>query len=252
MAMGEVEEARECFDQAIAIASEIDDRLLVANAKLQLSLISLDQGELEQARELVGQAYSEFKLTRNWRGSAIAMRVRARLFRAEGDVERARSNLRRAANLAEEMSDPWLQAQVNLGGAELEEEVGRLDVAAENAAAAASMARDLSDVLLVARAERVLGRVRYRQGRRREALTLLANSVETLRRCGAQVDAGRAALDFAIAAHGMPSGTRQTGDDMLRYALTTFEQTGATRDLGIAQAIAQRLRSRQAFVGSER
>jgi hypothetical protein len=112
------------------------------------------------------------------------------------------------------------------------------------------MARDLSDLRLVARGERILGRVRAREGRLKEALSLLSSSVAMLRRSGAQVDAARAALDYVIAAQGVADGNNyQTTQELLGYAIETFDRTRSTRDLQIAQIIAQRVGQEPTAIG---
>jgi hypothetical protein len=69
---------------------------------------------------------------------------------------------------------------------------------------------------------------------------LLANSTESLRRSGARVDAARAALDYVVAAHGMPDPAARTARELAEFALTTFESAGTPHDLRLAQTIAQR------------
>jgi adenylate cyclase len=242
VAMGELDAAVTCYTEALAVATEIDYRYLAANCMVQLGTIYLERGDVERAQELIAKAYVTFKQMRNWRGAANAQVARARLLRAQGDPDHARTVLRRAWNLADEMNDPWLRAQVSISEAELEEETGRLDRSAERAVAGIGMARDLSDLRLVARGERILGRVRAREGRLKEALSLLSSSVAMLRRSGAQVDAARAALDYVIAAQGVPgSNNHQVTRELLGYAIDTFDRTRSTRDLQIAQMIAQRV-----------
>lgn len=245
LATGDLEAAIECYTEALAIATEIDYRVLAANCMAQLGTIYLERGNVKQAHELIKKAYDTFKKIRNWRGTAYALVAQARLYRAQGDPDHARTRLRKAWNLAEEMNDPWLLAQISISEAELEEEVGRLERAAERATVGISKARDLSDPRLVARGERILGRIRARQGQAKEALSLLSSSVGTFRRSGAQVDAARAALDYAIAAQGAPDGNAQTAKEMLEFATKTFEQTRAGRDSHIAQIMAQRMSQHQ-------
>ena len=241
LAMGELDAAIDCYNEAMAIAGEIDSRLLTATCQLQLGTIYLDRGDVAQAQTLVDEAYQGFKRIRNWRGSARARLVRGRLFRARGDPDHARIVLQQAGNLAAEMNDLWLQAQVCISEAELEEEVGRLERAEERGTAGVGMARDLLDPRLVARGERIMGRIRARQGRRDEALRLLQVSTETLRRSGAQLDAARAALDYVVAAQGTSGNTMKLAHQLLDFALDTFERTGSARDLQIAQAVAERM-----------
>lgn len=167
------------------------------------------------------------------------MVIRARLLRAQGDTDHARVTLQRAAALAREMDDPWLQAQVVVTLAELEEGSGRLAQAAAESESGLGMARALSDPRLTARAERVLGRVQFRQGRRKEALIHLANCVQTLQRSGAQIDAARAALDYVVAMHGSSEEAPNSMTTMLEYALDVLDRRGSTRDQQIAQSIAR-------------
>lgn len=251
LAMGEVDAAVECYTEAMGIAEEIGSQSLIANCALQLGTIYLDRGDVAGAERLIlGKrekdgtrllgAYDRFKKIRNWRGSAHALVAEARLRAVQDRVDEARKALSRASNLASEMNDPWLQAQIDIGTAELEEQAGNLSIAAERAGSGIGRARELSDARTVARGERILGRVRARQGQRKEALILLANSTESLRRSGAHVDAARAALDYVVAAHGMPEPAARTARAMAEFALTTFESTGTAQDLRLAQTIAQR------------
>lgn len=241
LASGDIDDVLARSTEALTIATEIDDRILIANCLLQLGTAYLERADTPRAQELIGHAYDTFKRLKHWSGAAHAQIARARLMRARGDPDHARILLRRASALAVEMGDPWLQAQISIGEAELEEETGRLDLAAERAGDGLSMARHLTDVRLMARAERILGRVRARQRQRREALTLLASSVEAFRRSGAEVDAGRAALDYAVAAHGLSGPHLQTARQMLDFALATFDRAHSPHDLRVARAIALRL-----------
>jgi ATP/maltotriose-dependent transcriptional regulator MalT len=167
------------------------------------------------------------------------MVIRARLLRAQGDPDHARLTLQRAAALAREMDDPWLQAQVVVTLAELEEGAGRLDQAATESESGLGMARSLSDARLTARAERVLGRVQFRQGRRKEALIHLANCVQTLQRSGAQIDAARAALDYVVAMHGAPDAAPNNTIKMLDYAVDVLDRMGSPVDRQIARSVAR-------------
>ena len=63
------------------------------------------------------------------------------------------------------------------------------------------------------------------------------DSVQTLRRSGAEVNAARAALDYVVAAHGTVDGIQE----MLDYAMATFERHKAGRYLQLARSIADRL-----------
>jgi tetratricopeptide (TPR) repeat protein len=242
-AMGELAVAIDHYTKAVAIATEIDDRLLAANCMLQLGIAHLDRGEVERAQRHVARAYDEYKKIRNWRGAAHALVARARVLRVTGERDQAQSSLLRAAKLADEMDDPWLRGQIAILDAEIEEGSGRLDRAEERVTTGITMARDLSDARLAARGERILGRIRAQQSRSKEALSLLLNSAETLRRSGAQIDAARTALDFVIAAQAAPEDSAQTVEEMLHFALATFDRTGSSRDLQTARSIAQRLHS---------
>jgi hypothetical protein len=55
------------------------------------------------------------------------------------------------------------------------------------------------------------------------------------------VDAARAALDYVIAAQGLPEGSLVTTQELLRFALDTLERNGTPRDIRMAQAVAQRV-----------
>ncbi|MBV9278887.1 MAG: tetratricopeptide repeat protein, partial [Chloroflexi bacterium] len=142
-AMGDLDGALDCCTEALAIATEIDYRSLAANCMVQLGNIFLERGEIDKAADLIKTAYDGFKQIRNWRGSAHALMARARLLRAQGDPDHARTYLRRAWNLAEEMNDPWLRAQISVNEAELEEVEGRLERAQERATACIAMASQL-------------------------------------------------------------------------------------------------------------
>lgn len=246
IAVGDMTEAARQFTDAMTLATEIDNRLLIAQCMLQLAAIFLEQGNLEKAGAYVdgpvnGEAGAKvrFKEMRNWRGSAYTLLIRARLLRAHRDPGHARSMLQRAANLADTMHDRSLRAQVCFAEAELEEEAGNLDAAAECGEKAISMARALYDTRLVARSERILGRVRTKQRKRKEGLDLLRSSHHTLRRIGARADAARAGLDYAIATRG--DGSEQDKGALIEYALSTFTELQSPRDLQIARAVAKQL-----------
>ena len=83
--------------------------------------------------------------------------------------------------------------------------------------------------------------MQFRQGHRKEALIHLANSVQTLQRSGAHVDAARAALDYVVAAQGASDPSIQPAIQMLDYALKVLERVGSPRDLQTARSIARQV-----------
>ncbi|GAC1468882.1 MAG: adenylate/guanylate cyclase domain-containing protein [Chloroflexota bacterium] len=227
LAMGELQHAVECSSEALAIADEIDDRLLATMCLLQLGAAYVELGELERARDCIDQAFTRSKKIRNWRGAAQALVVRARLLRVQGHLDLARAALRRAAGLADEMMDPWLQFDIDMEQAQLEEINGSMREAERRGVAAVAAARDLSDPRLAAIAERIVGRTRARTDHWKVALELLANSTAVLRQAGALLESARSARDFvAIAGEGEPESAA-----MLEFARMTFERVGSTRDL---------------------
>jgi hypothetical protein len=134
-----------------------------------------------------------------------------------------------------------LEALISVSEAELEEEAGDMEKAATLSDTAIGMGRTLSDRRLVARSERILGRVRARQGRRKEALALLASSIGGFQRSGARADAARAALDYAILCQGANSALEMNPQQLVTEALTTFQQLHSRSDFQIAQTVAKKL-----------
>jgi tetratricopeptide (TPR) repeat protein len=239
--MGDLPAAAKLYSDAMKISQDIKNRLLVAYCMLQLGTIALEYGDLEEAEKFVGEARREFKKMRNWRGSAYARLARARLLRARKDPAHARAVLEQALSLAQTMHDPMLEALINLSEAELEEEAGNMEKAASLSTTVIGMGRTLSDRRLVGRAERILGRVRARQGERKEALALLADSVTAFQRSGALADRARAALDYAIVSQGAATGHELNPHVLVTDAVRTFQQLHSRRDLRIAQAVAKKL-----------
>jgi adenylate cyclase len=241
LAVGDLPSAARFYTDAMRMSQEIKNRILAAYCMLQLGTIALEYGDLEEAEKFVSEARREFKTMRNWRGSANARLVRARLLRARKDPAHARIVLAQALSLARTMNDPMLEALISLSEAELEEEAGNMVGAAGLSEAVIGMGRTLSDRRLVARAERILGRVRARQGQRAEALALLSSSVAAFQRSGARADAARAALDYAIVSSGATTALELNPRQLVADAVITFQQLRSRRDLQIAHSVAKRL-----------
>lgn len=114
---------------ALELAAEIEDRSLEADSRLQSGLIALECDNVDAGRDDIAEAYTVFKDIRNWRGAAQALIGRAAAYRMCGDVESARTALRRGVGLASEMHDLWLQVEAQIEAAELEDQVGNLELA---------------------------------------------------------------------------------------------------------------------------
>jgi adenylate cyclase len=241
MAMGDLKAACRRFVEVLSTAEELDNALLAAKSRLELAGVQLVRADVEGARSRVEQSYGAFKQMRNWRGAAQALLARARVLRAEGNVEGAHGMVQRAFDLAAEMNDRHTLVSAELLEADLYAQVENWDQASERATAAVALARDLSDTRLAAIGERLQGQILRRRGLVEAALSVLASSAETLRKCGARLESARAALEYGEAAGVVPPDSAPRAQQLIASAVTTFEALDLQPELQRAQAAAQQL-----------
>jgi tetratricopeptide (TPR) repeat protein len=229
--IGDLPAVEELTSQALALAAEIDDDVLVADCRLQMALTELERGHKTNARDMIEDAYRLYRKIRNWRGLAQALLARAAVARREGNVESASASLKAATELIAEMHDPFLRAEARIMETEREEQADNLERAAELGQAALTAAREAGDPRLVALSERALGRVYMRQGAMTAAGRLLQSSAVTLRRIGANVQAARAVLDYVAAVLGGQGTIAAPLSEHIDFARETFQHAGLTEDL---------------------
>lgn len=235
--MGDFPEAEEVMARASALATEMEDDVLIADCKLQLGSMALERDRVEEAREMVTEAYHLYRKIRNWRGLAQALLARAAVAQREDDMDRARSSLKTAEALVAEMHDPFLHAETQIAAAELEERANDLGRAIERGQVALTAAREAGDPRLAALSEQLLGRLYARQGQAGAGGRLLLSSFTTLRRMGAEVQAARSLLDYlGIERNGQ--GTIPAGlEERIAAARDGLRRAGLLRDLSRLDAL---------------
>jgi tetratricopeptide (TPR) repeat protein len=122
--IGDPERARDANERAIAVATEIDDAEILANARINLAGNHLDLGEASRADDELGPVEERLATPGDpwtrWRYGMHASDVRGRIELARGEPERARAIAARETAHAERHSAPKMAARArNLEGAAL-------------------------------------------------------------------------------------------------------------------------------------
>ncbi|HZS94438.1 MAG TPA: AAA family ATPase, partial [Chloroflexota bacterium] len=233
---GELEDAIDLLARALAAGTDLGDQLLIAWCSLELASIHLDRGDLDATQALADRSYTAFKRIRQWRGLAETQLLRARLSLARGDLAWAPAALDRARNLATEMGNTHLLAQVAMVRAAIHEASAEWDEAAAQERLAAGMAREIGDQVLIAETQRELGRILLRRGERGAGMEALVESITSLRRLGARLEAARAVLDYVSAAS-LPGNDVDVAD-MLQFALEALTTANVPDELQTAREMA--------------
>lgn len=226
-ATGRWVEAETQLQDAIQMSRSADPALF-AEALAALAELRLAQGRVEEARGLL--AGFEDRPT-----SAPAV---AAIHLARGEPGRAAAVLRRRLRA---VGDPCLENAV------LVERLGEVEVAMGAARSARARARRLVDAgaragceLMVARAERTLGRTETARARG-AAIRHLERALDAFGGLGMPLEVARTHL---LLARALGEREREAAVDEARRALVTFDELGAARDADAAAALLRSLGAR--------
>jgi class 3 adenylate cyclase/tetratricopeptide (TPR) repeat protein len=235
----ELDAARNDIDDAILLASEIEDPELVARAMLALGELEQKADHLDVALTTVGQAIERFRQLDDQKGLAGALRVlgMTQLFR--GDYPEAESSITAALDASRRLGDRRGEAWAlqNLAGLAFIE--GRTDDAEARLEASADTFRELGDSGGLSWAMGLMAFVRFHQGHLAAAEELGARILVEARERGDRW--GQGMMLLLIAGARLWSGRSQGAVAAAEESLAAFEALGDR--FGTAQAIATTGRS---------
>jgi ATP/maltotriose-dependent transcriptional regulator MalT len=213
------------------------ERALRAEALAKLAQLRLAQGRIEEAARLLEGLEDE--------PAAVPAAAAVQLVRGRG--AHAVSLLERRLH---EVGEECLEAAALL---ELLAEAGidqeAVPDVAERARRLAELGAGTGCDLLVARAERTLGRVLLADGRAAEAVVHLERALSRFRRLGMPLEAARSRL---LLAHAFAREAREPAIAEAERALAGLEELGAARDADVAAAFLRSLGVKAARIGPKR
>ncbi|HKQ09042.1 MAG TPA: tetratricopeptide repeat protein [Blastocatellia bacterium] len=104
-ALGELSEARQAYQDSLAIARDDNDLGMIAVLVHNLAMLALDQGNYEEARRLYDQSLEIKKRLGNQSGIAITLHELGRLAQRQGDYEEARRLYGESLEIAKRLGD---------------------------------------------------------------------------------------------------------------------------------------------------
>jgi tetratricopeptide (TPR) repeat protein len=165
------------YEQALALAEQINEPGQKAQAQLGLGRLQVDLGQLETAESLLKAALDGFRQSHDHMGEITALIALGTLCSLQGNLSGARAYLEKALALAQTRQDPKNEASVHymLGYVDVAAQdwsmaAGHFEAAVETAAAAGNRS-------LEARGTTALGEVRLAQGDAQGAASLLETAL---------------------------------------------------------------------------
>jgi tetratricopeptide (TPR) repeat protein/transcriptional regulator with XRE-family HTH domain len=114
LGLGQVEQALEHFEAARVTAETADEKIQLAIAYENLGLVSYRAGRFTTAREYLDLALAAYRAAAGWQLSEApssravnSLQALARVWLAEGDIQRAQEYAELAGSLATEANDRW-------------------------------------------------------------------------------------------------------------------------------------------------
>jgi tetratricopeptide (TPR) repeat protein len=235
-ALGDLDEAASAFSEALDLASQNDDLLLLARASNNLGAIANMQGKHEVALGHYRLAVPAYQRVGQARGIAEGYHNLAITFRDLGELEEADENERRAIEYATDGAVPRLAAMGRIGRAEIALRRGDARLAEMTARVAAEELERLGDPWHEADAHRVVGVALGAQVHLADALTAFDRALQIARSRGHSLNEADTLRDRAILM--LRQGEREWGERDARAAIEIFRRLGA---VGECEGLERRL-----------
>jgi DNA-binding winged helix-turn-helix (wHTH) protein/tetratricopeptide (TPR) repeat protein len=183
-AEGNLAEARQQFEQALAVRQKIKSSSLVAECQVELAGLALEENHPEQAESLLRPAIAEFEQEESDPAASSAYTLLSRALLMEGKLEPSQAAIQRGIQLSHTNSDPALTLSATLQQARLQ--MARRDAnsalpspLAEQLRSAAATARRLGYYKLECEARLALGELELKTHRSRGRAQLRALASES-------------------------------------------------------------------------
>jgi tetratricopeptide (TPR) repeat protein len=235
-AVGELDEANAALHDALDMATQDDDPLLLAQATNNLGAIANLQGRHEDALWHYRLAIPTLQRIGQRQRLANVYHNIGITCRDTGDLEQADEHERRAIEYATESDGARLAAMGRTGRAEIALLRGDAPLAESTARLAAEDLRQLGDLLNEADAHRVVGAACGAQQRYDDALAALDHALSIARAHGHALIEAESLRDRADVR--VRRGERDLALDDARAAMTVFEKLGARAEI---EALRQRI-----------
>jgi tetratricopeptide (TPR) repeat protein len=235
-ALGDLDEAASALSEALDLASQNDDLLLLARASNNLGAIANMQGKHETALGHYRLAVPAYQRVGQARGIAEGYHNLAITFRDLGELDEADENERRAIEYATDGEVPRLAAMGRIGRAEIALRRGDARLAEMTARLAAEELERLGDPWHEADAHRVVGVASGTQGHLTDALGAFDRALSIARSRGHSLNEADTLRDRALLM--LRQGERDWGERDARSAIEIYRRLGA---VGECEALEQRL-----------
>lgn len=224
--LGELDDATAAFSDALDLASQNDDLLLLARASNNLGMIANMRGQHEEALGHYRLAVPAYQRVGQPRGLAEGYHNLAITYRDIGDLEQADESERRAIEYAADGNLPRLAAMGRIGRAEIALRRNDARLAEMTARMAADELARLGDPWHEADARRVVGVAAGVQGHLEDALAAFERALDIARARGHSLNEADTLRDRALLL------LRQRAQDLgladARNAIEIFRKLGAT------------------------
>lgn len=208
---GRMEESQESYEQAMEIMQETSDFLGEGTALRNLGILHMSQGRMEKARVAFERSLVIKRGINDRRGEAISLNNLGKLHRAQSRVDKARECFEQSLSIKRETSDRRGEGIALCAMGELDTDHGRLVEARKHFEDSLSIFREIGD-------------------RRREALVL--NCVGALHQHLSQMEEAKQCYEMSLHIRGELRDQDGEGSTLLNLG-TWFSEQG---DVAVAEA----------------
>lgn len=230
--MRDMEKARECYQQALAIHRGLGERRAIARALGNLGALHHDLKSFDEALANYQRALAIFRETGDKRAEGLFLTNTGLLLQERGDASDAERNFTQALGLLEEVGDRRLEA-ITLGSlGALHHESGRLEPARTSHQQALARIREFGDRRSEGLCLSRLGAVLAEEGRIEEATERFAAAEELLAQAADPialevVSVARGFLDVANALRSRNDGDESATTAFVRQARSRIARARA-------------------------
>ena len=224
---GDIEEARRCFGEALFLAQELQDTLVMARTSNNLASVAHLLGESNEAMSLYRTALLAYTRLGDRRGAAETYHNLAMGFRQQEHWPDATDATAQAMRHAELLAEPWLLSLVLTGKAELHVDMDDPALARNTLDRAEALAREAGDEVGIGEVHRVRGRVALAASQPEAALEEAERGLAIAKQTGSALLEGECAAVAARAC--LDLGRRDALAAYRAVAEQRFEALGAMR-----------------------